>query len=165
MMHTLQKKDGFTLIELVIVITIIAVLSAIAIPTYANYQYKSKIAEAKGIIGGIKKAQIAYYEEFGTYVACASSPGANGTAGTARRPWVDNGGFATIGFAPTGGVRYNYSVAVSADGQEMAIDAEGDLDGDSIASYYTLSSDGVLQGPSSGAVSPAWGVSRSGDDF
>jgi len=156
---------GFTLIELMIVIAIIGVLAAIAIPTYARFQYQSKTSEAKKIIDSIKKTQIAYHSEHEVFFACASSPGANGTAGPSQRPWVDNGGFGTIGFAPVGDVRYNYSVAVSADGQEMAIEAEGDLDGDTVASYYTLSSDGVVPGASSGAVSIAWDISHSGDDY
>jgi len=159
--------QGFTLIEIMMVIAIIGILAAIAIPNYKSFQLKSKTAEAETMIDAIKIGQLAHQSDNNGYVACFSSPGANGTAGVSKRPWVDNGGFASIGFEPGGDVRYNYSVnAPGVAAQEMAIEAEGDLDGDSAGSYYTLSSDGVVAGASSG-VAPAvtWDTFHSGDDF
>ena len=49
-----NKKAGFTLIELMIVVAIIGILAAIAIPNFIRYQLRSKTTEAKTVIGGIK---------------------------------------------------------------------------------------------------------------
>ncbi len=170
-LSTPSSNQGFTLIELMIVVAIIGILAAIAIPSFINYQLRSKTAEAKTMFGAIKAGQQAFKSEKNIYILCLSSPGANGTAGILKRPWADNGGFSTIGFEPAGDVRYNYSIAVGPNGggvaaQEMAIEAEGDLDGDTAVSYYTLNSDGAVAGASSGVVPPiAWDIFHSGDNY
>lgn len=162
---------GFTLIELMIVVAIISILAAIAVPTFATLRLKSKTAEAKGMVGAIKTSQESYKFELAVYLLCPSSPGAVGTAGPIKRPWIDNGGFSTIGFQPAGDIFYNYSVAIGPNAggdaaQEMAIEAEGDLDGDTIGSFYTKRSNGMVAGASSGVVAPiAWDIFHSGDDY
>ena len=159
------------MIELIIVVAIISIRAAIAIPLYANFRFKTKTSEAKVMFSSVKTGQEAYLSENEVYLVCLSSPGANGTAGPTKRPWIDNGGFAVIGFIPTGDVHYNYSVAVRPNAagtaaREMAIEAEGDLDGNAAPSYYTLSSNGIVAGASSG-VAPAipWDIFHSGDEF
>lgn len=51
-MNTMQK--GFTLIELMIVVAIIGILAAIAIPAYSNYITRSQVTEAVNLAGGLK---------------------------------------------------------------------------------------------------------------
>ncbi len=61
------KSAGFTLIELMIVVAIIGILAAVAIPNFLRFQAKSKQAEAKINLSGIFVAQSAYFSVNDTY--------------------------------------------------------------------------------------------------
>ena len=56
-------KKGFTLIELMIVIAIIGILAAVAIPMYADYTRRARTSEVAGNLREIAKSQIAYRED------------------------------------------------------------------------------------------------------
>lgn len=66
-MKLLKNKKGFTLIELMIVVAIIGILAAIAIPNFMNYQCKARQSEAKSNLGAIRVAQETYMAEKNTY--------------------------------------------------------------------------------------------------
>lgn len=71
-MTRLKKiTQGFTLIELMIVVAIIGVLVAIAVPNFLRFQCKAKQAEAKGGLKAIYSTQLAYNGEFGSYLNLA----------------------------------------------------------------------------------------------
>jgi type IV pilus assembly protein PilA len=74
-MKTMQK--GFTLIELMIVVAIIAILAAIAIPAYQNYLIRTQVSEASVLTDGAKTAVAEYYSNTGKF------PGSNSSAGLA----------------------------------------------------------------------------------
>jgi len=63
----MRKQSGFTLIELMIVVAIIGILAAIAIPNFLKFQCKSKQSEAKTNLSGLFTAEKTFFGEYNTY--------------------------------------------------------------------------------------------------
>src|SRR5262252_7743093 len=82
------KKRGFTLIELMIVVAIIGILAAIAIPNFIRFQARSKQSEAKSNLKSLFTAERSYYQEKDKYSIYINE----------------------IGFSPERGNRYSYSL-------------------------------------------------------
>jgi type IV pilus assembly protein PilA len=80
------RKRGFTLIELMIVVAIIGILAAIAIPNFIKFQARSKQGEAKANLKSLFTAQRSYYQEKDKYLNTIND----------------------IGFGPERGNRYAY---------------------------------------------------------
>ena len=75
-MTTIRKShSGFTLIELMIVVAIIGILAAIAIPAYQDYTKRAYVAEAFSMVSGVKNSMWDYYSTQGGW------PADNATAG------------------------------------------------------------------------------------
>jgi len=85
MLSKLRGKKGFTLIELMIVVAIIGILAAIAIPNFLKFQAKSRTSEARTNLGAIFTGQTSFFGESNQY-----------------------GDFSQIGWGPTGTPRYLY---------------------------------------------------------
>jgi type IV pilus assembly protein PilA len=73
-MKSVQK--GFTLIELMIVVAIIGILAAIAIPAYQNYTIRSQVSEGSSLVGGLETAFDECYANKGTAAAGSCSTNA-----------------------------------------------------------------------------------------
>ena len=89
-MQKFMDQKGFTLIELMIVVAIIGILAAIAIPNFMNYQCKAKQSEAKTLLGDLRTAQEAYFAEYDAY--------------------KDENDFDAIGFSAKGDTNYQITV-------------------------------------------------------
>jgi len=63
----MKTQKGFTLIELMIVVAIIGILAAVAIPAYSDYLKRSQVAEALGLLAGLKTPTEEWYGSKGTW--------------------------------------------------------------------------------------------------
>ena len=63
----MDKQKGFTLIELMIVVAIVGILAAIAIPAYRDYTNRARVSEGLVLAGGIKTDVVEYYSSHGQW--------------------------------------------------------------------------------------------------
>ncbi|MEW6380181.1 MAG: prepilin-type N-terminal cleavage/methylation domain-containing protein [bacterium] len=143
MVRNLKNQQGFTLIELMIVVAIIGILSAIAIPNFMTFRLKAKTSEAKANLGSIRTCEEAYKAEQETYYGTiaqypTSVPGATSVAWTSTAT-----AFSAIGFAPSGKVYYSYEVT-AADTSAFTAKAYGNLDDTAPNSTYSITNDGDI---------------------
>jgi prepilin-type N-terminal cleavage/methylation domain-containing protein len=69
----MRRQRGFTLVEMIIVVVIIALLAAIAIPSFKKYLDSGRAAEAAAMLGELRNREEAYRAEFGSYLATGTS--------------------------------------------------------------------------------------------
>ena len=110
------KESGFSLVELMIVVGIIGVLAALAIPKFQTFQAKARMAEAKNMLTQIATLEETYHQESAVYLSVPAI-GAD-ISGTAKPPLCTNAGATDIGLVfhpctPTN-PRYQYSVLATA---------------------------------------------------
>jgi len=136
-----MNRKGFTLIELMIVVAIIGILAAIAIPNFLAMQMRAKRAELPTNLDGLRTAEKAYHAEWDGFTAAAATPAATPSG---RHPVAFSGGgkaaFDLLGWNADGKVRGAYVVAVtstagSAD-DDFTANATADVDGDGTVSEY-----------------------------
>lgn len=70
-----KLQQGFTLIELMIVMAIIGILASVAMPTYQSYAVRAQVSEGLNLTGPLQSAVAEYYNDYGAYPADNSDAG------------------------------------------------------------------------------------------
>jgi type IV pilus assembly protein PilA len=113
-----KLKKGFTLIELMIVVAIIGILAALAIPNFIKFQARSKQSEVKANLKSLFTAERSWYQEHDTYSSCIR----------------------TIGFTPERANRYHYAINASVRADENC----GSVEARATAAGVTANTDGAV---------------------
>lgn len=152
-MRRRNDRRGFTLLELMIVVAVVGILSAIAIPTFTSYVQRSRTAEAVTFLGEIRQRQESYRAEFGQYCSVSAPPGSDIEAGAwwptggpyeagTKVPWAPEPGWTQLGAAPDGPTTFQFRTtagppasaprSLGFDGRDFwfVAQARADLDGD-----------------------------------
>lgn len=128
----LYNQKGFTLIELMIVVAIIGILAAIAIPNFLSYQYKAKVSEGGTNLGAINTSEVAYHAENDVYLTLPTLGSADGTTKTTV---VSGGNWNSIGFQFSGQVRGIYSGSTG-NASQFGVQAQFDVDNDGVSCVW-----------------------------
>jgi len=150
-----QLTEGFTLIELMIVIVIIGILAALAYPAYIDQVRKSRRADCAGVITGLAAAMERNFTEFNTYL---------GLAGTDAPPAAVNTGTPRPSIYPAkcpieGATTKYYDLTISAataTTYTLTATRFGDQANDGICGDLTLTNTGIKGITGTGAVNRCW---------
>jgi prepilin-type N-terminal cleavage/methylation domain-containing protein len=153
------RQRGFTLVEVLLVVIVLGVVMALAIPNYLNFRNRAREAEARSNLGAIRNSFLAYKAEHDTFdvgsvgtmvytsgdnqgVPFGSSASARGS----KLLWPDASRFSIIGFTTNISVFFNYSMETGTgqgDAASFTAMASADLDRNGLISHYYLNDQGT----------------------
>lgn len=109
----MTKQRGFSLIELMIVVAIVAILAGVAWPSYQNHVHATKRADAQGALQGLAQAMERHFTQNGTYLGAAAGGADDGAPGI----------FPTQSPIDGGDKAYNLTIDVNDDGDVYTLSA------------------------------------------
>jgi len=135
------RNRGFTLIEVMITVSIVGILAAIALPEYDQLLQRSKRAEIPLNLDGVRLVEQGYLAEWGEYTSCVLKP--DDVPGRKQVPFPatmsTDMDWNELGWVPDGKVYGQYGVeAIEIDGELVSFVADGfaDIDGDGNLANY-----------------------------
>lgn len=105
MKRSMQK--GFTLIELMIVVAIIGILAAIALPAYQDYTIRTQVSEGMSLMGGAKNGVGDFWADKGRF------PGSNASAGVAAAASIRGSYVTQVAVGANGAITATYGNKVN----------------------------------------------------
>lgn len=121
-MKSMQHQKGVTLIELIVVMIIVGILAAVAIPTYRNYVIRSQRSDAKDALLALATAQEKYYLQCNTYATgIAVAPDCAG--GNLQGAAASQNGWYDLAIDAANATSYTLSAAAAAGGNQFQDEA------------------------------------------
>jgi type IV pilus assembly protein PilE len=128
----MNKKRGLTIIELLIVVVVLGILAALALPRFLEVQARAKASEAKGMLRAALVLEKGYYNQHGHYSASLED------IGFIQVPLVTDD--------PPGKARYRIAIPVATD-QDLRVTATSvvDFDADGQYSVWIINQAGLIE--------------------
>jgi type IV pilus assembly protein PilE len=130
-----KRGQGFTLIELMVVVAVIAILAGIAYPSYTRYIVDARRTQAQGILLQVASLQEKFLTQCGYYGAafagappatltCGGGPGAGNIPMLAAHPDIQNDYMLAIAPGPSGDFRRDYQITATPIGTQASRDTD-----------------------------------------